>query len=729
MNAKKPEIIFLYPIYYNGHCLYHLGAGYIIAYLRQKGISAEQFVNTRPLRMTELARGILDKGAKILGFTCYDQNYFFIKLLVKYLKGLDPGIFIVAGGPTATFSDTAVLKHMPEVDACVRGEGEFAVYGLMSSLRDGGDFRELPGLTFRRGNAIIRNADNPLIRHGEDINAQLDILPSPYLSGVLDPDKFLANDDPIPVLTSRGCIYKCTYCNFSAISQYTIRYHSVERVAAELTRISKLTRHKDRVPVTFEDDCFTLNHARVRQLCHYLIRNNLDNLYIDFHTRADYVNENILKLLFKAGARKVCFGLESASPRVLYNIKKVRVSYANRDNFGPEKKFIKNVESAVRTAKKTGFETTISIILGLPGESLQDGLTTIDFVKKLRPDRYTHNALGVFAGTELFKKIFKGDPEASESRISHSLPVSQRSVYRYDVYGIPPLVYAISNRVMKNRAIFLNSSLSLSGSFWGPGKSGSQPEMILTDERISVKTLLKNLPPEAGIFFGKNLRSLSGKHKARIKISGLYLAEILRPPFHAAGPGFSVDGFLNKIQKGEYRFEKFFFYDDYLRSSGENKNMIFAITDDADIDVFEKLLIRARDSSFEGQIKGKNNCILLDACRWSHTCPAREPERLLIDKNYNILPCFQGKILGRLGSHLDEIRNNYTRYWGGETKKRRCEDCEIRESCSQCPFLGNIEYPRYCSIKRKYSALVEKFIFLLQCETAIKTNNDSGRSF
>jgi radical SAM protein with 4Fe4S-binding SPASM domain len=720
MSVKKPEIVFLYPVHNTGYLLHHLGASYIIAYLRQEGILAQQFINTQPLRIAELARQILNTGADILGFTCYDQNYFFIKLFVKYLKEINPGIFIIVGGPTATFSDKIILKNIPGVNLCVRGEGEYTVYELISHLRSDSDFSKVAGITYRRGRRIIRNADRPLLQNEQDKNAQLDIIPSPYLSGILDSKQLLTEHESIPIITSRGCIYRCTYCNFTAISKYTVRYHSVKRVTAELKIVNKLTGPENKASVTFYDDCFTLNNQRVRQICDSIIRENI-NLDIRINTRADYVNEEILRLLFKAGFSQIHFGLESASPGVLYDIKKVRLSYLDKDNFEPEKKFVRRVEKAVRMAKRIGFKVSASIILGLPGENFKDGLKTINLIKRLGLDYYYHNYLHVFSGTELFKKIVKGGSDTSESIIRQSMPVLKNNIYLYDVSEIPEYPNALRGKNEKLKALSVDLALSLSGVYWNGENKNTNPDIILTAEKIPVNALIKNIPLESEIFFGKNIGALFGKSESEMEIYGLRLAQMLGIETNIKRAYFSKGQINNRLPlKEDYEFKKFIFYSDFLKSSYRPRNIILGILDNPDADAFEKILAHMQISSYKDYTNSENNFILLDACRWSDSCPAKNMERLIVDKNLDILPCFQGKILGQLGHNLNEIRNNYIKYWRQETKKRGCRTCSARSSCSQCPFLGDIDPATYCKIKKKYPIMTNKFAFLLQTKAAMQ---------
>ena len=207
---------------------YHLGAGYVRSYLHQHSVETAQYITDHEKTIPSIVEDILSYKADIVGFTCYDANYPYVRLLSQYLKKKDPLITIVLGGPTATFSPHLVMGHTPEIDVCVRGEGEETVLALVK--KGFSDLEGIKGITFR-SKSIVDTVDRPLISSGER-GAELDGLPSPYLTGVIPPD------GSVGLLTGRGCVYHCTYCNFSTMFNHTIRYHSVDRVLAELALIA-----------------------------------------------------------------------------------------------------------------------------------------------------------------------------------------------------------------------------------------------------------------------------------------------------------------------------------------------------------------------------------------------------------------------------------------------------------------------------------------------------------
>ena len=240
--------------------------------------------------------------------------------------------------PTPTFSGDVIMQDCSDIDICVRGSGEEICYELIENLINSQGINQVPGITYRRDGEIITN---PSCLSEEVLSKQteLDDFPSPYFSGVLDiGDLIRYNQGTIPFLTSRGCIYHCTYCNFSAMSNYKVRFHSIERVIEELKLMDAYRRQHQDFVVEVCDDCFSLDLNRLKQICRRIIEEKIALRLAATELRADIIDYEALELLARAGFEDVNFGLESSSPEVLYNVKKVRFKDEDDSSFSAEKK-------------------------------------------------------------------------------------------------------------------------------------------------------------------------------------------------------------------------------------------------------------------------------------------------------------------------------------------------------------------------------------------------------
>lgn len=693
----KPEIIFLFPNHATGHFSHCLGTAYIIAYLRQEGVSAEQFYNYELLTIPQITDKILSSKANIIGFTCYHTNYFLIKTLCRHLKKRKPGIFIIAGGPTPTFSDSAVLHNAPEIDICVRGEGEFAVKEIIEHLKRGRVFSSIQGITYRLNNRIIRAPDRPL--------AQLDALPSPYINKILNPADIADHGEEIPVITSRGCIFKCVYCNCAAISKRTIRYHSPKRVAAELEVIHNALKGKQGRAIRIYDDCFTLNNSRIELICNCIIKKNL-NLNIAASTRADYVNEKILRLLYKSGVKNISFGIESANPKTLFRVKKIRLFYKKIDGLRPEKKFLDKLKQAVMIAKRIGFETEASIILGLPGENAKDIFRTINFVKRLGLRFCYYNYLSIYPGTELFRAFEGGKLKTSEKWLM---------IPRHKLFDIPILIN--SNIAAKKRINAFLCNTFLMGFL---NNHSFASALFFTDNAPFLNKLQDIAPAQSILFLAQYAGRNTGQGNRKIKIRHARLTQISGLGYQTRRIDYNMLENHYPYHEGpSYWLNQFKLSDIFLNKGLASRNIILDISSASSMVEFEKLLLMMPGSAsiiFSNKI---SQFTLVDACRWSRSCPAKNLSRLIVDKKLCVSTCFHGKTIGKLGEPAEKIKKRCADYTQSERKKRGCEKCLAKEYCSQCPFLGSIDPETFCRIKRNYSASIDKFIALINLKNAV----------
>lgn len=728
MAVKRPEILFIFPHIDRTFC-YHLGASYIIAYLKQRGIYSKLFVCYESIGLNELIERVLAEQPRILGFTCYDTNYYFVKLISQHIKIKKPDLMIIAGGPTATFSDKIIMEDIPEVDLCVRGEGEETVYELIQNYYKPGNYRlgDIQGITYRENGHIVQNIDRPLIRDNNNKHAELDIIPSPYISGVFDPIGQLKKNGELSVLTSRGCVYRCTYCNYTTMTRYTIRYHSVERVIAELKIINNLRNQNMPLKASIHDDIFTLDFERAKQICWRMIEENI-NLDLWINTRADSVNKELLGLLFKAGIRRINFGLESAVPKVLYNIKKVRFDYTKKNNFKLEKDFLKKVKSNVKIAKDIGFKTSVSIMVGLPGETFIDGLKTIDFVKKLGVDEYCHNKLKIYTGTELYRNYKKYNIKFSKLKPGQTVynPFFSPLIYSYNVDRIPMLN---NKRLLKEELInmryYLVDALMGTYIFNRTKKRNCYPkDIILANNDFNYKWLKENISLQTRFIYGRDINSLLFKDDSKdellnFTVFGFY-PEFQYYDAYEAEKKLREDTDEFKTKFLRVRFSEI----DSARKKYQNKmNMIACISTQKDIEALKERAFFLKDNK-NRSMNSDNKCdyLLLDACRWSHLCPATHLPRLLIYNN-NILPCFHGKSIGKIGDKIAQVQEKMAIFIEEEKDRRGCNSCPARNNCAKCPFISAFDIDQYCKIKREY-AYVNTFINLLRITQKVRSHHE-----
>ena len=272
-----------------------------------------------------------------------------------------PDAKVLMGGPHATFADKQILAEEKAVDIIVRGEGEETLLELAkqpSSMQKIGDVK---GITFRKDDSIIQTATRPFIQN-------LDALPRPAYKYLPIEKYWIAGKKLLPIITSRGCPFQCSFCVASKMFGAGFRARSPKNVLDEL---EWLRDEYGAEGVAFQDDTLTCDRNRVVEICDGIIERKI-NLPWGCGTRADVVTKEILYKMAKAHCNETMFGVESGCQRIRTALKK---GVTNEQCW-----------NAIKWAKEAGMFVTVSVLLGYPGETKETLQESLEFVRKLEPD-------------------------------------------------------------------------------------------------------------------------------------------------------------------------------------------------------------------------------------------------------------------------------------------------------------------------------------------------------
>jgi radical SAM superfamily enzyme YgiQ (UPF0313 family) len=241
---------------------------------------------------------------------------------------------------------------LSDVDFLCRGEGEAVIRLIADAVLAEDADGPVPGATRRTSCGEILTG--PSVESARD----LDAYPSPWLSGLLDP---AATGESI-MLTSRGCPHNCVFCYTPAAFDRKIRYNSIDRVLEEIAYVA--SRGTGRL--WFGDPNFSFSEKRVVGILEGILSRNLEvEMWVE--TRADMLTPELIRLMKRAGVYLVAMGLESASPRVFPMLDK---------NLEPQE-----IREATRLALDAGLDVELFSQYALPGETLDDAMATLEFVK------------------------------------------------------------------------------------------------------------------------------------------------------------------------------------------------------------------------------------------------------------------------------------------------------------------------------------------------------------
>ncbi len=294
-----------------------------------------------------------------------------------------PAVCLVGTHPSALPDEVMAIDE--RIDCIARREYDQTILELAQALEHGEDIGEVAGICYRRDGAVIATRDRPYI---EDLDA------FPFVTAVyrkhlrIENYFFSAGEFPmVMIMTGRGCPSHCFFCVYpQTFHGHKYRLRSAENVVAEFEYIAREMPEVRSVGI--EDDTFTANPGRVREICRLLIERGLDSkLHWWANTRVSLDGET-MKLMKRAGCRLTIPGFESGDQEILKGIKKgITLEQSRR---------------YVADARKAGLLVHGCFMVGNKGETRASLERTVDFAILNRPDTAQFFPLIPYPGTEAF---------------------------------------------------------------------------------------------------------------------------------------------------------------------------------------------------------------------------------------------------------------------------------------------------------------------------------------
>lgn len=387
----------------------------LIAYLRQFGDHDFKIIDGRlHYYSPDQIAGILQKfNPDLICYTAFSMEKMQIHAVAEKVRAALPGIPTVIGGPYATSDHEGVLED-PAFDYAVVGEGEVTFKNFVDALKNGETRPEIKGLAFRHNGSVKFFGRTGFIEDLDEIPPpawdQLDLEPywgSKTKRSTMNPHQKSARS--VPLFSSRGCPYHCTYCH--EVFGKKMRKRSVEHVMQELRY---LKHEKGIKEVDIIDDIFNLDRPRAKEICDKIVAEKL-NIGIAFPNglRVDQMDEELVDKLKQAGCYRIIYAVESGSPRIQKEMRK---------NL--------NLDKAMKMIEYTnykGISTGGFFMLGFLNETEEDMMQTLKFAIESKLATASFFILQPFPGTEIFNQAleagYKLDGYTQEHyyRVTHNI--------------------------------------------------------------------------------------------------------------------------------------------------------------------------------------------------------------------------------------------------------------------------------------------------------------------
>lgn len=275
--------------------------------------------------------------------------------LINLIKNKWPKVRLVAGGPHVSSCAEQMLEKTA-VDAVVVGEGEAAAVEAFES-----DERRI----FRHDLLDVNEIPFPAYDL-VDLNQYYMQIARSNPDWVIDGMR-LGDLRYAPIVASRGCFGRCTFCNSWTHWGLKIRRRSAESVVDELEMLN--VRHGVRL-ISFNDNCFPSSKRQGMEVCQEIQKRGLQILW-KADLRADIVDLELAKEMRVAGCIMPALGLESGSPEILANINK------NLD--------LDKARESLLAIKEAGLIVYVLLMVGNCGESRETIQQTVDFLNEIKP--------------------------------------------------------------------------------------------------------------------------------------------------------------------------------------------------------------------------------------------------------------------------------------------------------------------------------------------------------
>ena len=367
-----------------------LGILYVSAYLERKGFDNEIFDTTFSSKKA-LQKYLLQFKPDVLAIYVNLMTKVNVLEIIKFTKSNLKQTKIILGGPEIKYNANDFLNF--GADFLVIGEGEETSFELIKALNENrvDDLIYINGIGFKdSSNKIIFTDERTKLK-------EIDSLPFPNRQKIdlrlyLNAWKERHGENAISISTMRGCPYTCKWCS-RAVYGLSYRRRSPKNVCDELELIQK-----EYAPDTlwFVDDVFTISHKWLSEFKNELISRNLKVKY-ECITRADRLNEDVIKDLKDSGCFRVWIGAESGSQKVI-DLMDRRVD-------------VNQVREMIKLAQRNHIQAGTFIMLGYPGETEDDIEETIKHLKQSNPEYFTITVAYPIKGTHLFAEI-----EASQTK-------------------------------------------------------------------------------------------------------------------------------------------------------------------------------------------------------------------------------------------------------------------------------------------------------------------------
>ncbi len=369
-----------------------MGLGYLATVARDAGYEADILDCLKEkLDYRGFERHVVENPADVYGLSMMTYDFTPVKEHIRIIRKHSPDSTIVLGGAHPSGDYENVLDDFPEADFAFRGEAELGFGMLLEELRKRGpdrDYGGIPNLVWRNDGRV---AVGPwrVVEDPDEIRFPAWDLVDPRTYPEAPHGGFARGFPTAPIIITRGCPFKCTFCSGKTVTGSTVRKRSISNAIDE---IKLLVNDYGVRELHIEDENFTLHKALVMEFCNSLIEEKIDVSWTcPSGVRIDTLDSEMLRAMKSSGCYSLAVGIEFGTDR-MHELTRKRLT-------------LNVIERQLDLLSRFDIKTTGFFLMGIPGETREDMLKTIKFARKVKIDRAQFNNFMPLPGSEIYNEL------------------------------------------------------------------------------------------------------------------------------------------------------------------------------------------------------------------------------------------------------------------------------------------------------------------------------------
>jgi len=423
MREKRFRVLFIYPNIHS-NCAFSPAIQILSSILKNNGylvdcIHVNKWIT--PYKKSNIINKFNKKRYNLVCVSSISSEFNDANIIAKWIKEENKDIPIIMGGIHAIIKPNDLWDSY--FDAFCIGEGERVLLELVEKMKINKNYYKTKSFWFKKGENRIKN-ELSILTNIEDIPLRdLDIL---------DIKKILSKTSGWYAISfSRGCPYNCSFCInpllrkiYNVNLKEFIRMTSVKKSINELENVVNKFGKYIKV-FSFNDDLLTIHKNWISEFCREYKRKIYDKFNIKFAilTRADSLNENMIKTLKESGCQEIAIGVETGNDKLRNDILNKNISK-------------EEIINLFKLCKKYNLNTLAYIMIGIPGENKETILDTLNLLNKIKPRLIRISFLNPEYGSEMYNYCIENNIYKSKYIIGTPLlntPLKLKNISSYEL--------------------------------------------------------------------------------------------------------------------------------------------------------------------------------------------------------------------------------------------------------------------------------------------------------